>query len=89
MLWHGKYKSLVICIQILCVGDDKKWETMITHARTRDINEDKRMYTHKSSGEPQMRVVYDVAGELKGVIDESGFVCIDNLSADKKILSCL
>lgn len=44
------------------------------------------MYSHTSSDElPQMRVVYDVVGELKGVINESHFVAIDNLSADKKV----
>ncbi|XP_057806288.1 calmodulin-binding protein 60 A-like [Salvia miltiorrhiza] len=68
--------------QILRVGDGA-WKTTVTHAET-CIVDDKKMYSHKSSTEPQMRVVYDVVGELKGVIDESHFVPIHNLSPDRK-----
>ncbi|KAH6832688.1 hypothetical protein C2S53_015428 [Perilla frutescens var. hirtella] len=68
--------------KILCaVGS--KWETIVKHAQTCNID-DKRIFFHKSSTEPQMGVIYDVVGDLKGVINESRFVPINNLSADKK-----
>lgn len=56
----------------------------MAHARTCKID-DKKMYSHQSSTEPHMGVIYDSVGELKGVIDESHFVPIDNLSADEKV----
>lgn len=75
----------IICIQILVAGDSN-WQTTVTHAQT-CIIDDKRMFSHKSSTEPQMAVVYDAIGKLKGLIDESHFVPVDDLSADKKARS--
>ncbi|XP_057806286.1 calmodulin-binding protein 60 A-like [Salvia miltiorrhiza] len=68
--------------EMLGAGDGR-WNTIVTHAQT-CIIDDKKMYSHESSTEPQMCVIYDSVGKLKGVIDKSHFVPIDNLSADKK-----
>lgn len=73
----------IICIQILGAGDGN-WQTTVTHAHT-CIIDDKGIYSHKSSTEPQTAVVYDASGKLKGLIDESHFVPIVELSADKKV----
>ncbi|KAH6797433.1 hypothetical protein C2S52_021987 [Perilla frutescens var. hirtella] len=68
--------------EILQVGDGT-WKAIVAHACNCTIDE-KKMYLHKSPTEPQMSVIYDAVGKPKGVIDESHFVTIDNLSADKK-----
>lgn len=75
----------MICVQILCAGDDK-WNKIVSHAQKCNID-CKRMYSHKSSTEPQTCVIYDVVGNLKGVIFESHFV--DDMSADEKVAPLL
>ncbi|KAH6807599.1 hypothetical protein C2S51_028707 [Perilla frutescens var. frutescens] len=70
-------------LQKILRAGDIKWKTIVEHAQTCNID-DKRIFCHESSTEPQMGVIYDAVGDLKGVINESHFVPIDNLSADKK-----
>ncbi|XP_042043561.1 calmodulin-binding protein 60 A-like isoform X1 [Salvia splendens] len=68
--------------KILCVGDCK-WKTIVSHAQKCNID-CKRMFSHKSSTEPQTCVIYDAVGKLKGGIIESHFVPIDDMPSDEK-----
>ncbi|XP_041997149.1 calmodulin-binding protein 60 A-like isoform X2 [Salvia splendens] len=68
--------------KILCVGDCK-WKTIVSHAQKCNID-CKRMFSHKSSTEPQTCVIYDAVGKLKGSIVESHFVPIDDMPSDEK-----
>lgn len=88
------YGMIVLCIQILLGvgGCNRKWKAIVAHATTcttgdgrMHYDDDQRMFSHKSSNEPQMIVVYNFVGKLKGVINESHFVPIDNLPADDKV----
>ncbi|KAG6386158.1 hypothetical protein SASPL_155049 [Salvia splendens] len=72
----------VACAIILCVGDCK-WKTIVSHAQKCNID-CKRMFSHKSSTEPQTCVIYDAVGKLKGGIIESHFVPIDDMPSDEK-----
>ncbi|KAI3454543.1 hypothetical protein Pfo_011206 [Paulownia fortunei] len=61
----------------------KMWKATVDHAQTCVID-DKRMYLYYPSSEFKMGVTFDVVGGLKGVIQDSHYVPVNNLSADEK-----
>lgn len=72
-----------ICLQL--VGAGAKWNNTVDHART--CAKDDKVYLHYPSAdcESKMGVIFDAAGGLKGIINDSHYVPIDDLSADEKV----
>lgn len=59
----------------------KMWEAVLEHARTCVLANQMHVYRHPDGSQKQQAVVFNVVGELKGVISEQGqFVSIDDLS---------
>ncbi|KAK6148431.1 hypothetical protein DH2020_019343 [Rehmannia glutinosa] len=61
----------------------KTWKATVDHART-CIIDDKRICSYYPSSEYEMGVIYDVVGGLKGLIHDSHYIPINNLSGDEK-----
>ncbi|KAK0586330.1 hypothetical protein LWI29_005053 [Acer saccharum] len=61
----------------------KMWEVTVDHARTCLL--DKRMYLYCPPGSQQKSgVVFNVVGQLMGILSECQYVCIDKLSETQK-----
>lgn len=71
-------------IQILGSGmSAKMWEVTVEHALTCVI--DKRVYLYYSPGtQPIKCVVFNIVGELLGLLTESQYVRVDKLSKNEK-----
>ncbi|KAG8378992.1 hypothetical protein BUALT_Bualt07G0042000 [Buddleja alternifolia] len=60
-----------------------KWKATVDHAQT-CIIDDKMIYLYCTSSESKRGVTFDVIGGLKGVIHDSRYVPMTNLSEDEK-----
>ncbi|KAJ3698224.1 hypothetical protein LUZ61_001929 [Rhynchospora tenuis] len=59
----------------------KMWEAVLEHARTCVLTNQMHVYRHPDGTQKQRALVFNVVGELKGVISERGqFISIDDLS---------
>ncbi|GFQ03518.1 hypothetical protein PHJA_002495600 [Phtheirospermum japonicum] len=65
------------------VSAGAKWKATVDHARTCVID-DKRIYLFYPSPDIKTSVAFDVVGGLKGLIHESLYVPVNNLSAHEK-----
>ncbi|KAL3835165.1 hypothetical protein ACJIZ3_009901 [Penstemon smallii] len=71
-------------LEIVGGGGGAKWKATLDHAQT-CVVDDKKMYLYTSpSSELTVRVVFDVLGQLRGVIRDSCYVPIDNISEVEK-----
>ncbi|KAL3642471.1 hypothetical protein CASFOL_013286 [Castilleja foliolosa] len=66
---------------IVCAG--AKWKATVNHALTCVID-DKRIYLFYPSADSKTSVAFDIVGRLKGLIHDSHYVPVINLSADEK-----
>ncbi|KAL8457699.1 hypothetical protein ACS0TY_035533 [Phlomoides rotata] len=64
------------------VGASAKWKATVDHART--CPKDDKVYLYYTSTESKMGVIFDAVGGLKGIINDSHYVPINDLSADEK-----
>jgi Calmodulin binding protein-like len=65
------------------------WEAVLEHARTCVLTNQMHVYRHHGS-QKQGAVVFNVVGEMKGVISDQGqFVSIDNLSEKEIVIPSL
>lgn len=75
-------------MQILGTGmSAKMWEVTVEHARTCIL--DKRVYVYYQPGSQQKTgVVFNVVGQLMGLLSDCQYVSVDNLSeTDKACIS--
>lgn len=64
----------------------KMWEAVLEHARTCVLANQMHVYRHPDGSQKQQAVVFNVVGELKGVISEQGqFVSVDDLSEKETV----
>lgn len=73
-------------VQILGTGmSAKMWEVTVEHARTCIL--DKRVYLYcTSSSQQKTGVVFNVVGQVTGLLSECQYVPIDKLSETEKAL---
>lgn len=76
-------------MQILGTGmSAKMWEITVEHARTCVL--EKRMYVYcPPSSQPKTGVVFNVVGQVMGLLSECQFVPVDKLSETEKVLFLL
>lgn len=76
--------NLLKIMQILGTGmSSKKWKTTVEHARSCVL--DKTLYLYNPSPSLQKTgVVFNVVGQVTGVLSEGHYVTTDNLSDEEK-----
>lgn len=65
------------------VGAGTKWKATLDHAQR--CTKDDKVYLHYPFAESKTGVIYDAVGGLKGIIDDSHYVPVDDLLADEKV----
>lgn len=75
---------MLVCTQILGTGmSAKMWEVTVDHARTCVL--DKRTFLYCPPGSQQKSgVVFNVVGQMMGLLSECQYVPIDKLSETEK-----
>lgn len=62
----------------------KMWEVTVEHARTCEL--DKRMYMYPTSSQQKTSVVFNVVGQVMGLLSEGQYVPADKLAETEKAL---
>lgn len=85
MTFYKDVQELSCYMQILGTGmSTKMWEVTVEHARTCVL--DKRIYLYCTPGSQQKTgVVFNVVGQVMGLLSECQYVHIDKLSETEKV----
>lgn len=75
--------TITIYVQILNIGP-KAWEEVTDHAKTCIIGEEVYIYIDPNS-QQKCGVVFDVVGQVKGLLKESQYFPMNMLSDDKQV----
>ncbi|KAG5536823.1 hypothetical protein RHGRI_024302 [Rhododendron griersonianum] len=77
IIWLYVFQDLTI------LGKGKRWESIVDHARTCKLDKSLQLYFPVSS-EKKSGVVFNVVGQVMGLISEYFYLSIDKLSDDQK-----
>lgn len=73
------------CLQIF--AGSKAWKATVDHAQT-CIIDDKKIYLYGASSNFNFAVAFDAVAQLRGIVRDSHYVQLDNLSDVEKVLFC-
>lgn len=77
----------MICVNLVrylqVFGGSKEWKATVGHARTCNID-DKKIYLYSSPSKFNFVVAFDAVAQLMGMVRDSHYVRLDNLSEDEQ-----